>query len=115
MNLFKKIKSWFQNTKPCLWLRVKQLSRDMRDLANGLERCEQDLWKETALKEDYRDRLGRYYDECIKLRKKVKKYNNLLKKCTKFKDFFGRNCKKFTLDMIGREEIKKHNVSKRRS
>lgn len=99
MNIFKKIINWFlywfHGTKLGLNLRVQELSRNTRDLASGLEKLEQDLWKERKFKEDYRDRLTRYYDECIELRKKAKKYDKLLKRCRKFKEFYGRNCPTF--------------------
>lgn len=114
MNPFKKIRSWFYGTKPGLRVVIRKLSRDVRDLGKGLKSLEQDLWKERKFKEDYRDRLTRYYDECIILREKVKKYNKLLKKCKDFKGFFGKNCRKFTSDLVGREGTKKCDVSKRR-
>ncbi len=85
MNIFKKIRSWFYGTKPGLRKVINKLSRDMRDLAGGLEKCEQDLWKERKFKEDYRDRLTKYYDECIELRKKAKKYHKLLRRDRKEK------------------------------
>jgi len=92
MNPFKKIIVLFWSTKIGLNLRINELMRNTRDLAEGIEMLEQDLWKERKFKEDYRNRLTRYYDECIILRKKVKKYNNLLKRCRKFKEIYGKSC-----------------------
>lgn len=112
MNSFKKIRNWFsywfQGTKLGLNLRIQELSRNMRDLGEGIESLEQDLWKEKKFKEDYRDRLTRYYDECIELRKQVKKYNSLLKRCNKFKNFYGKGCSTYI------SEMRKGNVSKKR-
>ena len=92
MNIFKQIMGWFKGTKPGLWLRIKKLYNEVHSLEEGIEKLEQDLWKERKFKEDYRDRLTRYYDECITLRKKVKKYNSLLKRCSKFKEIYGKSC-----------------------
>ena len=92
MNPFKKIIVLFWSTKIGLNLRINELTRNTRDLAEGIEMLEQDLWKEIKFKEDYRDRLTKYYDECIVLRKKVKKYNSLLKRCKKFKEIYGKGC-----------------------
>jgi len=61
-------------------------------LESGIESLEQELWKERKFKEDYRDRLTKYYDECIILRKKSKKYDKLLKRCRKFKEIYGKGC-----------------------
>ncbi len=107
MNPLKKIRSWFYDTKPGLNLRVTELIREVRDLENEKKGWEQELWKEKKFKEDYRDRLTRYYDECIELRKTAKKYHKLLKKCWDFKGFFGSNCKKFISDCVGRKKIGK--------
>jgi len=95
MKIFKRIKGWFQGTKVGLNLRVNELARNTRDLAEGIENLEQDLWKERKFKEDYRDRLTKYYDECIELRKNAKRHNKLLKRCKRFKEFYGRNCPTF--------------------
>ena len=95
MNPFKKIKNWFYGTKPGLHLRIKELAVCVRSLEEGVKSLEQDLWKERKFKEDYRDRLTKYYDECIKLRKVAQRYNKLLKKCEKFKEFYGRSCPTF--------------------
>jgi len=99
MNPFKKIKSWFYGTKPGLRKTIGRLSREVRELESGIESLEQDLWKERKFKEDYRDRLTKYYDECIELRKNVKRHNKLLKRCKKFKEFYGRNCPTFISTM----------------
>lgn len=107
MNIFKKIRYWFHGTKVGLNLRVDELMRNVRDLEEAIEISEQNLWKERKFKEDYRSRLTKYYDECIELRKKAKKYHKLLRKCDDFKGFFGRNCKKFTLDLVGRGGVRK--------
>ena len=104
MNPFKKIRSWFYGTKPGLRKVIGKLTREAVELEKGIESLEQDLWKERKFKEDYRDRLTRYYDECIILREKVKKYDKLLRKCKDFKGFFGRNCKKLTSDLVGRKK-----------
>ena len=103
MKIFKKIKYWFYGTKPGLRQVIKKLSREVCELENGIESLEQVLWKERKFKEDYRNRLTRYYDECIILRKKVKKYDKLLKKCKKFRYYYGRSCS------IWVSEIKKGN------
>ena len=95
MDILKKIRSWFYDTKPGLRIVIRKLSRDVRELEKGIENSEQDLWKERKFKEDYRDRLTRYYDECIELRKNAKRHNKLLKRCKKFKEFYGRNCPTF--------------------
>ena len=71
MKIFKRIKGWFQNTKPGLRWRINKLTSGMHNLEEGIKSLEQDLWKERKFKEDYRDRLTRYYDECIELRKKL--------------------------------------------
>jgi len=99
MKIFKRIKGWFQGTKIGLNLRVNELVRNGRDLAEGIEKLEQELWKERKFKEDYRDRLTKYYDECIELRKNVKRHNKLLKRCKKFKEFYGKGCSKFISEM----------------
>jgi len=92
MNIFKKIKNWFYNTKPGLRLQVNELTGNVHSLEEGIEELEQRLWKAEKFKEDYRDRLSKYYDECIELRKKIKKYDKLLKRCRKFKEIYGKNC-----------------------
>jgi chromosome segregation ATPase len=92
INPFKKIRGWFRGTKLGLKLRIKELSDNVYNLAKGIEKLEQDLWKERKFKEDYRDRLARYYDECVELRKVAQRYNKLRKRCKKFKDFYGRGC-----------------------
>ena len=95
MNPFKKIRGWFYDTKPGLRIVIKGLFCDVRELREIVESLEQELWKERKFKEDYRDRLARYYDECLELRKNVKRYNKLLKRCKRFKEFYGRNCPTF--------------------
>ena len=95
MNPFKKIRSWFYGTKPELHRTITKLARDVHELGSGIESLEQELWKERKFKEDYRDRLTRYYDECIELRKAAQRYNKLRKRCKKFKEFYGRNCPTF--------------------
>lgn len=87
-----KILSWLQNTKLGLRWRIKKLTEGMHNLEEGIKSLEQELWKERKFKEDYRDRLTKYYDECIILRKKSKKYDKLLKRCRKFKEQFGVGC-----------------------
>ena len=99
MNIFKKIKKWFWNTKPVLGYRIENLLNKNLELKNRIEEFDDKLWKEVKFKEDYRDRLTRYYDECIELRKKIKKYNSILKRCKKFKGVYGRSCSKFILEM----------------
>lgn len=103
INPFRKIRYWFRGTKVGLNLRINELMRNTRDLANGIEKCEQDLWKERKFKEDYRDRLARYYDECIELRKMAQKYNRLRKRCKNFKGTYGNTCTKFLKEIIGRQ------------
>jgi len=71
---------------------IKKLSCEVCELESGIESLEQELWKERKFKEDYRDRLTKYYDECIILRKKSKKYDKLLKRCRKFKEIYGKGC-----------------------
>ena len=95
MKIFKKIRYWFYGTKPGLRKVIKKLSREVCELEEGIEKLEQDLWKEVKFKEDYRDRLTKYYDECIELRKNAKRHNKLLKRCEKFKEFYGKNCPTF--------------------
>lgn len=92
MKIFKKIRNWFYDIKLGLRMVIKKLSCDVRELESGIESLEQELWKERKFKEDYRDRLSKYYDECIALRKKSKKYDSLLKRCKKFKEIYGRSC-----------------------
>ena len=99
MNIFKRIRSWFQNTKPSLRWRIKKLTDGMHNLEEGVKSLEQELWKERKFKEDYRDRLTKYYDECVELRKNVKRHNKLLKRCKKFKEFYGKGCSKFISEM----------------
>ena len=99
MNIFKKIKKWFWNTKPGLRKAIKKLSREVCDLKRAEQKLKQELWKERKFKEDYRDRLTKYYDECIELRKNIKRHNKLLKRCKKFKEFYGKGCVKFISEM----------------
>jgi len=99
MNPFKKIRSWFYGTKPGLRKAINKLSREVHELEDGVEKLEQDLWKERKFKEDYRDRLTRYYNECIESRKKIKKYNSLLKRCRKFKEIYGKGCPTYIATM----------------
>lgn len=86
MNILQKIVSWFSETKPILRARINRLAKRTRELDNQVEQLEKDLWKEEKFKEDYRDRLSKYYDECIELREKVKK---LKRKCTRKKKLSG--------------------------
>ena len=102
MSIFKKIRYWFWGTKPGLRKVIKKLSREVVALEKGIESLEQDLWKERKFKEDYRDRLTRYYDECIELRKKSKRYASILKRCKKFKNIFG-SCTKFVAKSVKRK------------
>lgn len=102
MSILKKVISWFQGTKPGLWLRVKKLYNEVRGLEKEIEALKQELWKERKFKEDYRDRLTRYYDECIELRKKSKRYDSILKRCKKFKNIFG-GCTKFVAKSVKRK------------
>jgi len=99
MNIFKKIKKWFWNTKPVLGFRIEDLLNKNLELKNRIEELGNELWKEVKFKEDYRDRLTKYYDECIELRKNVKRHNKLLKRCKKFKEFYGKGCSKFISEM----------------
>lgn len=99
MNIFKKIKKWFWNTKPVLGFRIENLLNKNLELKNKIEELGNELWKERKFKEDYRDRLTKYYDECIELRKKLKKHNTLIRRCKKFKDIYGRSCNKYVSEM----------------
>jgi len=106
MNIFKKIRSWFYGTKLGLRKTIRRLSSDVRELGEGIEKLEQDLWKERQFKEDYRDRLTGYYDECIELRKKAKKYDRLLKRCGRFRYYYGRSCSAYVAESKKGNKIK---------
>ena len=99
MKIFKKIKKWFWNTKPVLGFRIEDLLNKNLELKNRIEELGNELWKEVKFKEDYRDRLTKYYDECIELRKNAERHNKLLKRCKKFKELYGRNCPTFISTM----------------